>query len=141
MRFKILAAGILLTLAAGGAGWVFSQRKLTVPVARQETDVLIRVFGLGTIEARVSTRVGFEVAGTLAEVLADHGDRVAKGAVLAQVNPASQQARIARAEAGLQSAEAQQGRVAAALERANAQLQQKRATAWPAQPWPMPRPT
>ncbi|MGE0223844.1 MAG: efflux RND transporter periplasmic adaptor subunit [Acetobacteraceae bacterium] len=129
MRLKVLLIGLLLVVAAGGLAWATFGRPLAVQVAQEEKDVPIRVFGLGTIEARVSTRIGFEVAGTLAEVLADHGDRVPKGAVLARINAASQQARVARAEAGLQSADAQQGRSAAAQERATAQYQQKRSTA------------
>jgi HlyD family secretion protein len=119
---------VLLLGAAGGA-WALRHRPVEVPVAREERDVPIRVFGLGTIEARVASRIGFEIAGTLAEVLADHGDRVPAGATLARLAPASQQARVARAEAGVQSAEAQQGRVAAAVERTTALAQQKRATA------------
>ena len=129
MRRRWWAAAALAILVAGGATWVLRERPVAVPVARIERDVPVRVFGLGTIEARVASRIGFEVPGTLAEVLADHGDRVPAGATLARLAPASQQARVARAEAGLQSAEAQQGRVAAAVDRTTALYQQKRATA------------
>lgn len=130
MRRAALAALIvLLGLAAGGAVYALRHRPLIVPIAAEERDVPVRVFGLGTVEARVAARIGFEVAGTLAEVLADHGDRVPAGTPLARLATASQAARVAKAEAGVQSAEAQQGRVAAALGRAEAQAQQKRATA------------
>lgn len=128
-RLRVLLGATLLGLAAAGGAWALRQRPVEVPVAREERDVPVRVFGLGTIEAQVSSRIGFEVAGTLAEVLADHGDRVPAGTVLARLAPAAQQARVAKAEAGVQSAEAQQGRVAAALDRAAAMAQQKRATA------------
>ena len=129
MRIGVLLLAAGLAVAAGGGVWAAHRRPLAVPVAQEERDVPVRVFGLGTIEAQVSARIGFEVAGTLMEVLADHGDRVPAGAVLARLNPASQQARVAKAEAGVQSAEAQQERMAAALERAAALAQQKRATA------------
>ena len=46
-------------------------------MARVDQDVPVRVFGLGTMEARVTSRIDFEVAGTLVAVLAD---RVAAGA-------------------------------------------------------------
>lgn len=127
-RTWLLAAGLAL-VAAGGGAWALRLRPVEVPVAQEERDVPIRVFGLGTIEARVASRIGFEVSGTLAEVLVDHGDRVPAGTVLARLATASQEARVARAEAGLESAEAQQGRVAAAVDRATALAQQKRSTA------------
>jgi HlyD family secretion protein len=129
MRLKLLAGIALLGGALAGGGWLLLHQPLTLPVVVAETDVPVRVFGLGTIEAQVSSRIGFEVAGTLVELHADHGDRVAAGQVLARLHPAAQQARVAKAEAGLQSAEAQQLRVAAALDRATAQAQQKRTLA------------
>jgi HlyD family secretion protein len=113
----------------GGGAWFLRQRPLEVALARAERDVPIRVFGLGTVEARVLSRVGFEVAGTLVAVEADHGDRVPAGAVLARLNPASQEARVARAEAGVENAEAQQLRAAAAHDRAQALARQRQATA------------
>ena len=58
---RLLFLGGLLVAAAGGAWWYATQRPLAVPVAALERDVPIRVFGLGTIEAQVLSRVGFEV--------------------------------------------------------------------------------
>ncbi len=113
MRWKLILAVATLALLAGGVA-VQRSRPICVPVAQTERDVQVRVFGLGTIEAQIASRIGFEVAGTLVEVLADHGDRVRAGQVLARLNPAAQQARVARAEAGLRNAEAQQQRAAAA---------------------------
>lgn len=116
-----------LALAIGLFAW--GQRPLEVSVARIERDVPLRVFGLGTVEAQILSRIGFEVSGTLVALEADHGDRVAQGAVLARLNETSQRARVARAEAGVQNAEAQQGRVAAIAERATATYAQKRSLA------------
>lgn len=129
MRLKVVIAVALLGVAAAAGAWALRHRPIDVPVARTERDVAVRVFGLGTVEARISTRLGFEVPGSVAELHADHGDRVAAGAVLARLNAAAQEARVARAEAGLQNAEALQGRVAAALERATVMATQKRSTA------------
>ncbi|MBC7434303.1 MAG: biotin/lipoyl-binding protein [Rubritepida sp.] len=100
-----------------------------VPVAVLVQDVPVTVFGLGAIEARVLSRVGFEVPGTLVEVTADDGDRVAVGAVLARLNPASQEARVARADAAVLSAAAAAARAKAQRERAEAQFTQRLATA------------
>lgn len=129
MRRRVIGAIAAIMFAGVVGGWFWSSRSLTLPVAPLERDIAIRVFGLGTIEAQVSSRIGFEVAGTLTEVLADHGDRVTAGQVLARLNSAAQQVRVRRAEAGVQSAEAHQARVTATLERATAQMHQKRSIA------------
>ena len=119
---RVVALALLLLAAAGGGWWYATQRPLAVPVAVPATDVPVTVFGLGTVEARILSRVGFEVAGTLTEVLADHGDRIAAGEPLARLNTASQEARLARAEAAMLSAEAQAQRAEAQRERAEALL-------------------
>ncbi|WP_158537327.1 efflux RND transporter periplasmic adaptor subunit [Humitalea rosea] len=127
LRFAM--AGLVVAAAAGGFWWYTRQRALPVPVAAFQQDVPVTVFGLGAIEAQVLSRVGFEVPGTLIELAADHGDRVAAGAVLARLNPISQQARLARAEAAVLSADAAAARADAQRERAAAQFTQKQATA------------
>lgn len=126
---RLATAAILLLAAAGGGWWFATQRPLSVPVAVVAQDVPVTVFGLGAVEARILSRIGFEVPGTLTEVLADHGDRVSAGAPLARLNTASQEARLARAEAAMLSAEAQAQRAEAQRERAEALLAQRQATA------------
>ncbi|WP_137128219.1 efflux RND transporter periplasmic adaptor subunit [Roseomonas sp. HF4] len=127
---RLAAATALLLLAVGGGGWWFAtQRPLFVPVAAVAQDVPVTVFGLGAVEARILSRIGFEVGGTLTEVMADHGDRLAAGAPLARLSAASQEARLARAEAAVLSAAAQAQRAEAQRERAEALLAQRQATA------------
>ncbi len=127
LRFAFI--GVLLIAVAGGGWWYTQQRPLQVPVAGFVQDVPVTVFGLGAVEAQVLARIGFEVPGTLIDLAADHGDRVAAGSVLARLNPTSQQARVARAEAAVLSAEAAAARADAQRERAEAQFSQKQATA------------
>ena len=130
MRLRRILSFALVLAAAIVAGWWYTtQRPLAVPVAEFARDVPIRVFGLGTIEAQVLSRIGFEVPGTLVEVLADHGDEVEAGAVLARLNSASQQARVAKAEAAVLAAEAAAERAEAQRARAEALLAQRQATA------------
>ena len=105
-RWKILiaAAGVVV---AGGAGLAVSHyRPLAVELRQPETEVAIKVFGLGTVEARVVSKIGFKVAGTLTDLRVDHGDRVAAGQVLAQIDASEQKARLAKARAQVLSAEA-----------------------------------
>jgi HlyD family secretion protein len=105
-KSKVLIAAALLVLA-GGAGYAFTQlRPLPVELLAPETEVAITVFGLGTVEARVVTRIGFKVAGTLTDLKADHGDRVTAGQLLAQIDAREQRARVAKAQAQVLSAEA-----------------------------------
>lgn len=108
--------------------FLISQRAVTVQVAQPEQNVPISVFGLGTVEARVLSNVGFEVAATLIELQADHGDRVSKDAVLARLHSAEQQARVAKAEAGVINAEAALSMTRAVVDKARAVLAQRQQT-------------
>lgn len=103
---KTLLIGGGLAVVIGVGVWFFQQRPLTVTTAQPEDNVAIKVFGLGTIEARVLSRIGFKVAGTLTELHADHGDKVNAGQMLARLDNHEQSARLAKASALLQSAEA-----------------------------------
>ncbi|NVO16330.1 MAG: efflux RND transporter periplasmic adaptor subunit [Rhodoplanes sp.] len=103
---------LLLAIVAGAAavlgGGVYWMRNapLTVAVLQPETDLPIKVFGLGTVEARVLSKTGFKVAGTLTDLRADHGDLVPAGRLLATIDASEQQARVAKARAQVAIAEA-----------------------------------
>lgn len=85
----------------------------------------VRVFGLGTVEARVLSKIGFEVGAALVELAADHGDRVAKGQVMARLSAGEQEAKLAKARALALVAEANIKRAEANLEKARAVLAQR----------------
>lgn len=104
IRYRYLVLFALLAAAVAGFVVFRTVAPLGVPVAAPAGKTDITVFGLGTIEARVVSTVGFEVSGTLTRLDADHGDAVAKGDVLAQLDDGEQAARVARAEAGVESA-------------------------------------
>lgn len=115
-----------LAIAALGAGALFlTERPLAVTVVQPETDVALRIYGLGTVEARVLSRVGFEVGAALLSLEADAGDRVAAGQPLATLHTAEQQARVARARAAVAANQAGQTKAAAAVDRARAVLAQR----------------
>jgi HlyD family secretion protein len=106
VSFKIVA-GIAAGIVIGAAVTAFVQlRPLTVEVLRAQDDVPITVFGLGTVEARVLSRIGFKVAGTITDLRADHGDTVKAGQVLALIDSSEQETRLAKSRAQLASAEA-----------------------------------
>ena len=97
--------GIAALIGAAAVAVAFQQyRPLTIAVLEPQSGVAVKVFGLGTVEARVLSRTGFKVAGTLTELQADHGDHVKAGQVLARVDASEQQARVSKARAQLESA-------------------------------------
>lgn len=118
--------GLIAVLTFAGAGWFFlNERPVFVPVVVAEQDVEVRVYGLGTVEARIVSKVGFEVGAALTELLADSNDIVAEGQVLARLHPVEQEARVGRAEAGVTASEAAILKAEASVERARAVLAQR----------------
>lgn len=117
-----LSAAILI---AGGGWFVLTERPLSVPVVPTEQATEVRVFGLGTVEARVVSKIGFEVGAALTDLLVDSNDAVTKGQILAQLHPAEQQARVARAEAGVAASQAAILKAEANVARAKAVLAQR----------------
>lgn len=122
-RAGLVLAGLAAAIAAGA--YVQSNRPITVQVAANQENVPVRVFGLGTVEARILSKIGFEVGARLVAVEADHGDRVAKGRILARLDAGEQEAKLAKARAGLLMAEVGVTRAGANLEKAEAVLAQK----------------
>lgn len=114
---------------AGAAVFLFIfMRPLPVAVARPAEAVPVQVFGLGTVEARILSKIGFEVGAALVALNADHGDRVRQGDVLARLHNGEQQARVAKAKAGVVNAEAAVKMAKAAVGKARAVLAQKKLT-------------
>lgn len=108
--------------------FLMSQQPVTVHVAYPQRDVPITVFGLGTVEARVVSEVGFEVGARLIELNADNGDHVSKDVVLARLHSAEQEARVAKASAGVVNAEAAVEMTRAVVGKARAVLAQRQQT-------------
>ena len=116
----LIAVALALLIAAGATGWALVFRPITVQVSRSERDIPVQVFGLGTVEARVTSKVGFKVSGVVVELRADVGDRVAKGTVLARLDDREQTARANRAKAATEQAEASLQRATATAQKAQA---------------------
>lgn len=105
-----------------------------VPVTVAEVEsrsIAPALFGIGTVEARYTYRIGPTVPGRVLRVDVEVGDRVAAGQVLGEMDPvdldqrlAAQDAAIRRAEAEARVAEAQVREAAA--HRAFAEAQERR---------------
>lgn len=120
----VLAAVIALVLGAV-AFLAFNRLPLSVRVASPERNVQVRVFGLGTVEARVTSKVSFEVGAAIIELNADHGDRVKKGDILARLHTAEQEAKVAKSKASILGAEVAVKKAEANVEKARAVLAQR----------------
>jgi HlyD family secretion protein len=114
----VMTLGLVLGAAVGA--WALFLRPIDVQVARSERDVALQVFGLGTVEARITSKVGFKVSGVLVELQTDVGDRVPKNSILARLDDREQSARVGRARAAIEQAEANLLRTTATLEKARA---------------------
>ncbi len=102
---KVLGSAAAALALFGVSGFYLAGRPVAVRTVKIEDNVRIRVFGLGTMEAQVISKVGFEVGAALVELKTDHGDRVRKGDVLARLHDAEQVAKVAKAKAAVSSAE------------------------------------
>lgn len=127
-RLFMVAVGVAIVAALYGGYRYWANRPLTLPVIAVEKNVPVRVFGLGTIEARIVSNVGFEVGATLASMEVDHGDRVMKEQVLARLRAGEQEAKVEKARTAVQIAEVNIARSAAMVEKARAVLAQKHET-------------
>ena len=116
----LIAIVLAVLIAAGAIAWALFFRPINVQVSHAEHNVAVQVFGLGTIEARVTSKVGFKVAGVLVDLRADVGDRVAKGAILARLDDREQSAQVARAKAAVEQTEASLQRSKASVDKAQA---------------------
>lgn len=126
-RWVKLAIGLAaaLVVASGGYYWRYV-REIPVRVATAEQNVEVRVFGIGTIEAQVLSKVGFQIAGKVIAIEADQGDFVKAGALLAKLDDEAQRAKLKKSEAAQRQAAANLAKTQAQRERAEITYQQKK---------------
>jgi HlyD family secretion protein len=117
--------GVIVALALAAGVYFVWQRPIEVEIVQPETNVQIRIYGLGTVEARILSRVGFEVGAAIVTLNADVGDIITKGQVLARLHGGEQEARVARARAAVAVNDASLARAEAALGKAKAVLTEK----------------
>jgi HlyD family secretion protein len=119
--------GVLVVLLAAGAGyhWRFV-REIPVRVAVPEQNIEVRVFGIGTVEAQIVSKVGFQVGGKVVAIKADQGDFVPAGTLLAKLDEEAQRAKVRKSEAAQRQAAANLAKILAQRERAEVSYQQKK---------------
>jgi HlyD family secretion protein len=117
-RLILAAFAFALIVVTSASVWALFYRPVDVQVSGPVANVAVQVFGLGTVEARVESKIGFKVSGVLTELDADVGDRVTKGSVLARLDSREQEAQVARAKAAVAQAEANVQKASASVDKA-----------------------
>ena len=117
----LLAAGGLYLFKNTGNGIQFRTEKIT------RGDLRAAVTATGTVSAVTTVLVGTQVSGTVKELFVDFNSPVKKDQLLAQIDPALSEARVAQAKANLQAAEANVQKAEVALQDATRTLERNRA--------------
>lgn len=124
-RWLAISLGVAVILVAAGLVYRRSLRPLEVRVAAVERNVEVRVFGVGTVEAQIVSKIGFQIAGRIVSLSADQGDVVHASAELATLEDSAQRARVAKAQVANAQAEAAFAKAKAGLHRSEVAIQQK----------------
>ncbi|HSD51946.1 MAG TPA: biotin/lipoyl-binding protein, partial [Candidatus Methylomirabilis sp.] len=107
-RVLVLLSAVLI-VGAGIA--VFMGRRGEVPVRvftlkREDMIISVSATATGTVESEAEVSVRAEVSGRILRLLVDEGDRVARGQVVAELDPQEVDAQLALARAELATARA-----------------------------------
>jgi len=114
---------LLVVAAAILARFKLASTPVTANVV-QRTNIVVEVMGTGTLEARVKTTLSPRIQERLAEVLADQGDYVSAGQLVARLDDGELKRQLEVTEAALVSAKATANRVRVDEARAKAVEQQ-----------------
>lgn len=126
MKWGSLAV-VLAALAVVGARYFLRPVPVTVSTVAIR-DIAPAVHGVGTVEAKLVVNVSAKVTGRMVSVLADQGDLVRAGQVVATLDRAELQAQVAQAEAALQRARMAVAAQEVAVRKAGAGVQAADAT-------------
>jgi HlyD family secretion protein len=113
-------------MALGSVYYLSALPEIPVRVAVPEENVEVRVFGIGTVEAQVLSKVGFQTGGKIVAIYADQGDFVTAGTVLAKLDDQAQRAKLLKSEAARRQAAGNLTKARALRDRAEASYQQKK---------------
>lgn len=109
-RVKWVVACVVLAAAAGGVAWYLNGHNgdrvqyQTATVGRG--DIIQMVTASGTLNPVVNVTVGSQISGRISKLYADFNTSVTQAQVIAEIDPSTYKANLARAEADLASARA-----------------------------------
>jgi HlyD family secretion protein len=119
-----------LAVAMAGGAYAFYPREDAAEGAYRTAtiergDIRVTISATGTLAAISTVDVGSQVSGQVTDVLVDFNDRVARGQVLARLDPSMYEAQIAQGAAQIDSAQANLAVARAALRNAQADFDRK----------------
>jgi HlyD family secretion protein len=126
MRNRLKKYVIPAALAATGAAW-WAYRSANRPpeirtAAVERGDVVSTISATGTTNAVVTVQVGSQVSGNIKALYADFNTKVAKGQLVALIDPEAFLARVQQARANVDAARAQVANAEAQLRKAQADI-------------------
>jgi HlyD family secretion protein len=129
MKKKILVAVVLAAVLALGGFYFLKNRGngvqfKTVKVSRG--DLRATVTATGQVSAVTTVLVGTQVSGTVKQLFVDYNSPVKKGQLLAQIDPALPEAKVAQSRANLQAAVANVEKAQTTLTDADRTLERNR---------------
>lgn len=101
-KIAIASAAVLVLLALLKAAFFSAPKAREVRLERR--DLTARVYGNGTVEAKVVVGVSSKITGRIVELHADQGDRVKRGRLLAKLENRDLAEQLRKAEATLELA-------------------------------------
>lgn len=119
---SVLSGALLVLLAGLVLYWQKLAPELVSAHTLAQGPVVAEVMGTGTLEARIKTTVGARIQERLIQVLADQGDQVKAGQLLARLDDAESRQQVAVANATFEAARRTAERVGADLARSEAVL-------------------
>lgn len=127
---KILIAGIILTVLLGAGTYFLLKGGDKGPkykfAAVERGDIRATVTATGTVNAVTTVLVGTQVSGTIKELYVDYNSPVKKGQLLAQIDPATFEAKVQESRANLLQAKANVEKAEASLADAKRSLARNR---------------
>jgi HlyD family secretion protein len=129
-RWRRPALWLGLAAAIAGGAYAFYPREGAAESAYRTAtvergDIRVTISATGTLAAISTVDVGSQVSGQMTDVLVDFNDRVARGQVLARLDPSTYEAQIAQGAAQVDGARASLATAEAALRNAQADFDRK----------------
>ncbi len=130
-RVVLLLIGATVLAAVGAGLWLQSDGDDATPPTNYKLVALRRgainavVSATGTLSPVNTVQIGSQVSGTIQKLFVDFNDRVTEGQVIAQIDPAIFQAKLAEAQANLASAEAERDKASVSIADAKRELDRR----------------
>jgi HlyD family secretion protein len=127
-RRRLLWIGVAVAVAAAGGLWWWQARRAAAAAPSYATqpatvgDLTLNVVANGTLQPTRTINIGSELSGTVLKVNVDVNDRIAKGQVLVELDPAKLRDQVRRSQAALAAATAKVTQTAATVAEAQASL-------------------